>query len=86
LANPDYTDELAPALWVRPIEGEEEGSLHPCAKGDPGGFPVYEIPDGYALVPIEPTKAMVEAAFVLTGYRTTSEDIWKEMIAARPDR
>ena len=84
MADPDYTQELSPALWVRSIEGEEEGSLHPCAKGDPGGFPVYEVPDGYAIVPMVPTKKMVEAAFKATGYRTTSEEIWLIMIAACP--
>lgn len=34
--------ELEPCAWMRDLDGS--GSLHVCAEGDPGSFPVYARP------------------------------------------
>lgn len=63
-------------------------------KGGAGNHP--SIPDGYALVPVEPTEGMIAAAMssddVLfdteddTMFRVQHAVIWKAMLAAAPQR
>lgn len=43
------------------------------------------VPDGYALVPIEPTKLMIAAGDEDAGGWATASDIWRVMLAASPD-
>ena len=47
-------------------------------QGAAGNSPA--IPDGYALVPVEPTREMVRAAL----FKNTNNAVWKAMIAAAP--
>lgn len=50
--------------------------LHGAAGDSPA------IPDGYALVPVEPTREMVRAAL----FKNTNNAVWKAMIAAAPQQ
>jgi Lar family restriction alleviation protein len=48
------------------------------------------VPDGYALVPVEPTQDMIDEALYDTGYEGVSDDAvvynWKAMIAAAQEQ
>lgn len=52
------------------------------AAAENGNSPV--IPDGWVLVPVEPTEGMLAAAKEWTGLTGTAEVIYREMIAAAP--
>ena len=44
------------------------------------------IPDGYALVPIDPTVEMLNAAHKKGFFRQLAIPMWDAMIAARPQQ
>ena len=44
------------------------------------------VTDTHALVPIEPTSDMIQAAYVPDGKYYTAIDIWKSMIKAAPTK
>ncbi|HHT0139102.1 TPA: hypothetical protein ACT15E_000422 [Raoultella ornithinolytica] len=53
-----------------------------CACGQAGNSPV--IPDGYVMVPKEPTEAMLAAAKEWTGLTSTAEAVYIKMLEAAP--
>ena len=53
-------------------------------EGQPVSQP-YTLPEGYALVPIEPTEEMLAAAKEWTGLTSTAEIVYSKMIAAAPN-
>ncbi|MGT1786721.1 hypothetical protein SPM00_23280 [Enterobacter hormaechei subsp. xiangfangensis] len=54
------------------------------APAQDGNSPV--LPDGYTLVPIEPTVEMLSAAKEWTGLTSTAEVVYREMLAAAPQQ
>lgn len=44
-----------------------------------------QIPEGYVLVPVEPTKAMVRAYLEVDGRFESARADWAAMLAARPE-
>lgn len=68
-------------------------SIHP-SESLPLGFnpfytappaPVLRVPDGWALVPVEPTEDMLAAAKEWFGLTTTAEGVYEKMLAAAPE-
>ena len=55
-------------------------------QGADGNSPV--IPDGYALVPVEPTKEMIEAgwSYYMTSKAPGSSGVYSAMLAAAPQQ
>jgi hypothetical protein len=55
---------------------------------DPDGWtPLYAIPPGYAVVPIEPTEKMKEAAMVTyIEAKLANWGMWKAMVAAAQEQ
>ncbi len=57
----------------------------------PGAQPAPSVPDGYKLVPIEPTQEMIDRVIeerlgaLVTGKDHTFIDIYKAMLAAAPE-
>ena len=49
------------------------------------GSGIGELREGFALVPIEPTKSMIAAGDEDAGGWATAADIWRAMLAASPD-
>lgn len=47
--------------------------------------PVLRVPDGWALVPVEPTEDMLAAAKEWFGLTTTAEGVYEKMLAAAPE-
>ncbi len=93
----DYTDETAdPALaknWstavdVLPIfEGDVNTKLSAAIlQGAAGNSPV--IPDGWVIVPVEPTKEMIDAgwSYYMTTKATSSTGVYGAMLAAAPQQ
>ena len=62
----------APAVQAEQLSGNTEPVSQP-----------YTLPDGYALVPVEPTAAMLTASYMFTNVDNTI-DSWKAMLAAAP--
>lgn len=47
--------------------------------------PVLRVPDGWKLVPIEPTEDMLAAAKEWFGLTTTAEGVYEKMLDAAPE-
>ena len=50
--------------------------------------PEFKVPDGWQLVPVEPTKAMLSAGDAQLAYDCcsgTADDAWRAMLAAAPE-
>lgn len=46
------------------------------------------VPDGWKLVPVEPTEAMMDAGLYQSSHDATWADVfssWKDMLAAAPE-
>ena len=68
----------APAGYrLQPIS-EYDAMCAAMLQGAAGNSPA--IPDGYALVPVEPTREMVRAAL----FKNTNNAVWKAMLVAAP--
>ena len=48
--------------------------------------PAPVVPDGYVLVPVEPTAEMMAEAKRWTGLTRTAEIVYREMLAAAPQQ
>lgn len=47
--------------------------------------PLYEIPDGYRLVPIVPTRGMRDSGRIAQSNGVTVAEIWEAMVIAAPE-
>ena len=46
--------------------------------------PLYVIPKGYKLVPVEPTEEMIKAGYGVYELTGMAKEMWDEMIEAAP--
>lgn len=79
-----WTSVLGGTLQMETANGGCTLVIKPCSaamlQGAAGNSPA--IPDGYALVPVEPTREMVRAAL----FKNTNNAVWKAMLAAAPQQ
>lgn len=89
-------EQIKPAAWQFYQNGEWRTGMETNnhrQNTEEGGFPVrdlYAIPEGYALVPVEPTEEMLKAAIYDTSYDGGGDfdatiGNWKAMIKAYQD-
>ncbi|HEB4091812.1 TPA: hypothetical protein RZ058_002702 [Enterobacter cloacae] len=90
------SNEINEASWVLhnqltkfgPLNGYQFNNLKVCfyeaLKVAMGNSPL--IPDGWVMVPVEPTVEMLSAAKEWTGLTSTAEVVYREMLAAAPQQ
>ena len=83
----EAAEKQEPVAWLN----KKISYMSVLTKPDDGGgwFPVFTtpqpaIPEGWQLVPVEPTEAMLDAGEMIDGDGVTYVDLFKAMLAAAP--
>ena len=81
-----------PVGYFGRFDPDDEDLIDQCSKNVKGAFPLYRhaqpapvVPDGYVMVPKEPTKEMLDEFDSIIDYGAEdSQDAWRRLLAAAP--